>query len=818
MLLYSTVVAAICAVFISPVQEEGVKSFIGNLTGGGRMVGALLFGVFEMVVSFFFPTPGLSVLSYVPAFVMHFATGFMTFWPAVVLHTCYNGIVMGAKLWMVWSVFSAGRNPDFGTPFERSSVPPDEFTPWEPSHVCVRDDGPSSALVSPDFLDIIPFSAVHLHSEQLSSFAACCVLAEASPLSSPSGAVPKFYALDNCSNVFGEDEHYTGVFSQDRVFHVYKYHDTALDCMKYGESFQFCPASLSAVPFILGLLGFLGVYTFLRDNHFSVVHIPRVEVDDRLFCAGYRVQEVHLPKSGSHGAKIKLLPAFFAAAPRRSLSSSLGYVFKMFAPCVPDFYHPLTALHGCLCRFCRDPPPSKPGLLRQLRRFSERYVRKHYSPIPSDADVSVENWLAETTYPEWRKEELRRCWKEPDEILPDDFFCKSFIKQESYGKFKPARGINSRSDRFKVFSGPFFKLMEKQIYHQGCLDSEGRLCEGDMCPFIKHVPVPDRPAFLARYFAGSSGPFYETDYSQFEKHFLPDVMQALEMVLYRHMLRNFPRVFSVLEASLSGRNVCKYRGFIIKVFGRRMSGDMCTSLGNGFSNLMLFSFVCWRKGGTSKGIVEGDDGLFISTVRLTVQDFCDLGFDIKICVFEQCNQASFCGMLMSSDGCLMRDPGRVIPKFGWSFSARRNGNKRVRDRLLVAKAMSLAYESPRCPLVWALAKSVLAHHDRISPLFEQGYTEGMVKGWVDKYGTGDLKDRLVGPSLQCRVEYAEKFGISVPLQLKVEQSLLAWDGSTSDDKLLESIFLDAQEMFDFSASYVFRTEKEVGGLCDCLSL
>lgn len=39
--------------------------------------------------------------------------------------------------------------------------------------------------------------------------------------------------------------------------------------------------------------------------------------------------------------------------------------------------------------------------------------------------------------------------------------------------------INSRSDAFKAFSGPFFKAIEKVVY--------------EMPEFIKHTPVPDRP-------------------------------------------------------------------------------------------------------------------------------------------------------------------------------------------------------------------------------------------------------------------------------------------------------------------------------------
>lgn len=814
--LQSYCVVAFTSVVISPILEEGIKSAVGSWTGGGRPVGALLFGAFELGLNCLFPSTGESLWSYIPPFVMHLVSGYLSFWQGFALHTLYNLLVCFVKLWIMFTVvFSSVQNPDFGKPFDRSS--PGSVPAHEPDGVCVFD--PEVYAVSPIQPPpelFVPISALQPHMEVLDSFAFCCEMFHLSDPHKQGSHAPRFYKLDSCPTNFENDHDALGVFDGQGKLHVYKHHIDGIECVKYADKFSLCPASVGMwLPIVV--LSCVGLVSIFRESHFRVVKISRVEPDDRLFCAGYRLNEVHLPPSGAHGAKIKFLPSFFLPSPRRSLSSTLGFAFKMFAPCVPDFYHPLTALHGCLCRFCKDPPAPKPGMLRRLRRFTQRYVKTHYDPIPVTADVSIETWLASTTYPEWRKDELRRCWVEPDETLEEDFYCKSFIKQESYGRFKPARGINSRSDRFKVFSGPFFKLMEKQVYHQGCLDSSGRFCEGDMCPFIKHIPVPDRPLFMSRYFEGCSGPFYETDYSQFEKHFLPEVMHSLELILYKHMLKNFPKVACVLEDALAGQNVCKYKSFVLRVLGRRMSGDMCTSLGNGFSNLMLFSFACFLKGGVCKGIVEGDDGLFVSTVPLAASDFTDLGFDIKIAVFTQANEASFCGMLMSSDGCLMRDPQRVIPKFGWSFSPRRNGKKRVRDRLLVAKALSLAYESPRCPLVWALAKSVLRKFGHIAPLFDRAYEQIEVQAWCAKYGTEDLEARLIGPSLQCRVEFAEKFGISVPLQQRIESVLEQWDGSTSCDKLLESVFLDAGDMFSFASEFVFTSEKMVGGLCDCLS-
>lgn len=106
-----------------------------------------------------------------------------------------------------------------------------------------------------------------------------------------------------------------------------------------------------------------------------------------------------------------------------------------------------------------------------------------------------------------------------------------------------------------------------------------------------------------------------------------------------------------------------------------MSGDMCTSLGNGISNYLLAKFLVERKGGQLRGVFEGDDGLFSTTVLLDEKDYEKLGFTIKIERVDDPTRASFCGMIYTKSGEVVRDPRKVFQNFGWTSSCIHGGRK-----------------------------------------------------------------------------------------------------------------------------------------------
>lgn len=451
----------------------------------------------------------------------------------------------------------------------------------------------------------------------------------------------------------------------------------------------------------------------------------------------------------------------------------MGPTLARRAPPMADCRHGPTMLDGCLARFCADPPA--PGPLAGLTSFVKQYCETHYPPIPLTADLSQSTWLKNAPYPQYRKDELLTTWHENHECIQDhDTDVDGHGKNECYPKYKHARGINSRKDMFKCATGPYFHAMEETVYQDPC--------------FIKHIPVRKRPQYIVDMLGGFPGPFYETDYKQFEKHFTPKIMKAIEMILYKHMLHNFPEMYDLIEKTMTGTNKCTYKHFRIKIQGRRMSGEMCTSLGNGFSNLMLAKYIAYSKGGELHGVVEGDDGLFYSSVPITADDFKKLGFEIKMETHNDLLRTSFCGLIMSSDLCTMTDPRKVLLNIGWTHSLQMHGGPKVLHGLLRAKALSLAYEHPRCPILSSLAISLLARTSGYKAIFGKDYHGARMRHEMTLFQEETMDLLSLGPSLQCRHDFAEHFRIPVSEQLAIEQYLLRGQFTTLDHPAIEFLF------------------------------
>lgn len=142
-----------------------------------------------------------------------------------------------------------------------------------------------------------------------------------------------------------------------------------------------------------------------------------------------------------------------------------------------------------------------------------------------------------------------------------------------------------------------------------------------------------------------------------------------------------------------------------------MSGDMCTSLGNGFTNLMIWLFWAREKGlrdDQVDGVVEGDDGLFrIDGPAPTVLDFERMGFRAKIEHSCDIGKAGFCTMYFDTEVFEnVTNPAELLADFGWTHSQSMQGKPRIMLELLRAKADSLEAELPGAPIVGSLVNYV----------------------------------------------------------------------------------------------------------------
>lgn len=421
-----------------------------------------------------------------------------------------------------------------------------------------------------------------------------------------------------------------------------------------------------------------------------------------------------------------------------------------YAPICVDTNDPDTIMAGMLKRVMRALPTPDHRLLNEFREF----VREQVSHLPKARDLGFIEWLALTSYSQSRKDELTRVFNDLRGGRPTMKQCRrimSFVKSEAYAEYKHARLINSRCDAFKVFSGPRFRAVEEVVYA--------------MPEFIKHVPVPERPARI-RAMDHPHTMVYSTDFTAFESHFTPVIIDICEGELYRHCL-SWTKDVGLLIATLGGPNRMRTRsGTSAMVHGRRMSGDTCTSLGNGFTNLMLARFVASRSNAQLEALVEGDDGLFVTDKPLNIRLYEQLGWTIKVERWATVFEASFCGMLVSPDGELIREPAHFLQTFGWTSSFV-NGGVPLMKELLRAKALSACYEMPECPIVGALARRGLAVTQGCHPKF---VTDG-----YHVVPTDEVNVRPFAPSPVTREFFAKRFGIDADVQVAVESAILCGD-------------------------------------------
>jgi hypothetical protein len=295
-----------------------------------------------------------------------------------------------------------------------------------------------------------------------------------------------------------------------------------------------------------------------------------------------------------------------------------------------------------------------------------------------------------------RKEQLTKVHHEMKLIGTNksDFVCKSFMKDETYVEFKNARGINSRSDEFKVYCGPIFRAIEEVVYKDPS--------------FIKKVPVADRPGYIMDRLYRYGSRYFASDYTTFEALFASEIMMCCEMQLYEYMsqrLKGGVQWYKTVRKTMTGENICKFKHCTVSVPATRMSGEMCTSLGNGFSNLMFMSYLCYLRGSTDlAGVVEGDDGLFVANGPIpTSHDFEQLGLDIKIEMHDSLELASFCGIVFDAERLVnITEPLKVISNFGWASRRYIQCNPKLMRALIRCKSYSLIAQYPGCPMLQSL--------------------------------------------------------------------------------------------------------------------
>lgn len=461
-----------------------------------------------------------------------------------------------------------------------------------------------------------------------------------------------------------------------------------------------------------------------------------------------------------------------------------------------DHSDPETTLIGQNRRVCFSNSKPNRATLRRFRRFVKNWIRKNLVPLSPDTDTSIEAWLSKTHYPQWRKQQLLDNWDfYSGHVERRHFIVNGFVKDETYTQYKNSRGINARTDMFKVAVGPIFKCIEKILFENPW--------------FIKYVPVPDRAKLIYETLYDENVNYYATDHTSFEGHFTKEFMQACEFELYDYMTSKLPagvrlEFMKYINEVLGGTNEVFFKFFSYKIKATRMTGEMCTSLGNGFSNLMMILFVSSESGFETRGFVEGDDSIFSGprNVRLKDELFKELGFTIKLEKLDDIHTASFCGNVFNPGDYLnVTNPIDILLSFGWTTSRYARSKNAKHMRLLRSKALSLLYEYRGAPIIKNLA------------LYALRVTEGYraYSGEMNEYQREqlalqieDMKTRglpIIDTPTGTRLLVENLYKIPIEIQLALEEM---FDGMTEiqelDLTLIEHLF--HPEQVDYYHRYV----------------
>lgn len=490
---------------------------------------------------------------------------------------------------------------------------------------------------------------------------------------------------------------------------------------------------------------------------------------------GYRYGEVPLPdlKELENNVKITFGPKKIKNH-ILPMSRKMNVFHKDAAPFFADKRDENTILAGCCYRVLRG--TNKPNdNFETFKSFSKMWIKENFTPLPAETDVSYETFRSKIKIPEWRKKEYDLAWNDvmirfENKIMKKkDFKVAGFIKEESYPTYKHARMINARSDNFKVCFGPFIQCISDHVFNKPY--------------FIKNVAVQDRANYVNSYLS-QCGTIFESDFTSFESSHNPTIMSEIENWFYKYMCRDLPSkgLLCYLLKQLTDNNEINIGNISMELKGKRMSGEMNTSLGNSIMNKLLCEYAAFCQGLKIKSIHEGDDGLIGFDKYCDISQFekCinDMGYEVKLVQHHAVGDASFCGLIFSSNGHCIREPFDVMINFDTCREKYINSSNFTINLLLRCKAMSLLYESPHCPILREFALYIL----RNTYKDQKGFVEKFLKKYEHKYSLQNENFTLIYESMECAFEaiskktipfetrfyFEKKFGVPINAQFYIE--------------------------------------------------
>jgi len=426
-------------------------------------------------------------------------------------------------------------------------------------------------------------------------------------------------------------------------------------------------------------------------------------VSNRFVIDGARVDEVPFDFKTviSENAELFVPPSF---KDRRVMMVSLDAMLPFVAPVVYDGNWNINIEQAYLYRSLQPLCVIDDAFYDQFRNFTLEFCKSHFDRC---VPMEFEDWLASTSYTLLEKDRLRGVFDQLGIGFPQGGNLNryvGFVKAEVYPSFKAPRMIHAPTDVMKVLMGPRIKAIENLVF----LD--------DRTPFVKHYTIEKRKRCV--YELGQLGYYvYSLDQKSFESHIVSKFMDACECEIYRWILSSDSFISDICASLIGIHKINTRSGVKVKKLGRRNSGDMCTSLGNGLTSWLLLEWILVHvKHGKYKALIEGDDVLVATSVKLSEEDFKRCGFEVTLKLETDAGHASFCGLIFGASGQVIRDPRRFLLKFGWIFDYIESGHY-VLESLQHGKALSALFETPHCPIVGVWARVILERVGWTHPRF-----------------------------------------------------------------------------------------------------
>lgn len=191
-----------------------------------------------------------------------------------------------------------------------------------------------------------------------------------------------------------------------------------------------------------------------------------------------------------------------------------------------------------------------------------------------------------------------------------------FQKTENYEEMKEPRAICACSTENKVMFAGIINQLQHYISKK----------HNFMVKTLTTDQILKRKSEMAQRWSCFCG----SDFSSFEGSQDYIWQRYIELPIFEHLMRNYPEILHEFrKCYLNGHEVYYKKRRMFTLFGKRMSGDLHTSLGNSLTNYFIWSYAAYKSGVDMEIMVEGDDAFIASDSCIDINIVKDLGFDCK---------------------------------------------------------------------------------------------------------------------------------------------------------------------------------------------